>query len=266
MTTATEGDTLLDTTAETTFTQDTAGEDRYVDMGDSGEPLYVNVPPYDDEEHIYNEQDVEDYLAAKYADSRDRFEYDNMELPSPADEQIYDEIVDYRRSAPSLTKVRSHTGNYMSMDRSNSSRIPEGYGRNGSCFAGDRTAVSYIHKHPYPSPELYGARPKTPLVIDMGHYFSSEKPKVLPRHSSPRRKKRKRRSRSFGREFSDSSERHLLLPDKWRVKPVIGGISVDVENTKHSPRKGRRSPQRRVSPVKTSFRSGISHCCNHALE
>lgn len=306
------GDETIDTTTETLATAETTvttEDGGLVELGPDGEPVYDNALDEPLDEH-----DVENYLAAKFASSRDKFEsptlvgspslLESSDLPeskdfvdsrdlagSPdadnLDQTVYDEISEvhsngsvgnvrsrrslkkipiqgeeYERLGPSLTKVRSNTGSYMTMDRSNSSRLPISFERNRSNFTNPNEPRHFVHKHPFPSPEYGGARPKTPLVIDMAHCFSPERAPIYPRHSSPKR----RRPRRHRREHAESHERQRLLPEQWRVRPVIGGIQVSTENPKRSPDKKHRSPQRRVSPIKTSFKSGISYNCNHALE
>ena len=265
MNASTDGETLY--TAETTFNTE---DDRYTSLMSEADYTYENVAA---EEEINKEQDVEDYLAAKFATSRERFESPELEEPI-YDEPIFDEISDLDRAGPSLTKVRSNTGNYMSMDKSNSSRPSYMYERNRSNYSDRYVPHSHVHKHPYPSPEFAGARPKipkykrspkrskTPLVIDMAHCFSPQKAPSFPRHSSPKRHRYVRHRR----DRPESLERQRLLPEHWTVRPMIGGIQVISENPKKSPNKKHRSPHRRVSPVKTTFRSGISYKCNHALE
>ncbi|XP_045187793.2 uncharacterized protein LOC123545532 [Mercenaria mercenaria] len=317
--TSTEGETLLDTTADTTLTfdDDEFDGERYVDMdgasaeplyenvdidGASAEPFYENVAPFEtglDEEHIYNEGDVEDYLASKFAHSREKFEH----IP----ESEFDEIppaymappppppppppdVNFNRSRPSLTKVRSNYGSYMAMNISNSScastrhltseKVPKSHRK--------RHKGLRVKKRSPPSPTFQTSSPKDTYIINMAQGMSPYLKRSFsgPSHTDPERI-RLIGTHSFSRSPQRAKCLHETNPPKIyssclykhgstqisprRVSPNKRGTEKSPDmvtlgfGKRRSPLK-RQSPFRRVSPQKTSFKSGVSYECNHAYD
>lgn len=287
-----------------------------IDATPETELSYENQPPFkiadnlmvgkDDEhiyneaeEHIYNEAEVEEYLAAKYAQSRQLFESSPETLPEPQPEEpIYENIAPIGRGS----QVKS--GPYMTMDFSNSSM--QSMQSHPSHFNIQRQPSSDIRMHSYPSP--VGNR--RPIVIDLSTDFL---PNSLPRRSDIHRPSYEMRPSDHGPldRSSNSLEQsrsstmpvhqstpkrtpvyqgpvnHNISPEKQRLlgpfrAPPSAASSV-LRNASMSPVKNRssrkspskdrgdglsprknRSPVRYVSPERTTFRFGTSYGCNHA--
>lgn len=267
------------------------------------EPVYENIPPFEPEEviqaeneaeHIYNEGQVEEYLASKFANSKEMFEpapgpdYDFLDIPPspPPIEPIYVNINpsmtgSLNRSRPSLTKVQSDYGSYMAMNMSNSSWSPHQY-RSPIIPKNHRKQHkgSHVSRHDMPSPAGEANIPKDTYVINMTRRLSPKLEKSLSRqrHMNPER------CRLLQTNFRDrspirmKSPYHIVSPQtrlSQRVSPrtspkrrasnlPVSPIMLPVWN-RRSPKKG-RSPKRHISPQKTRFKTGVSYECNHAYD
>ncbi|XP_052269349.1 peripherin-2-like isoform X2 [Dreissena polymorpha] len=307
-TTATTSDGgTLEVSGETTLTEDDGAERYvYIDATPETEVSYENEPPFkiasnlimaDDDEHIYNEGEVEEYLAARYAQSRQLFDSSPELLPEPPPEEpIYENIASVGKDDSAQVK----SGTYMPMNISNSSM--QELQTHPSHLKFRRQPSSDIRMHSYPSP----VGESGPIVIDLSTDFS---PNIFSRHSGMHRSSNKMRplghgpvDRSRSLEKSRSSQvlihhstpkgtpvyqgpvnRHISSEKQRLLGPPSASSSVyrdasgspsKKRSSRRSPSKDRgdglsprkrRSPLRYVSPEKTTFRFGTSYDCNHAL-
>ena len=296
---STEGETLLDTTVDTTISEEAEEFDteRYVDM----EPLYENIGPLEiganNEEHIYNEGEVEDYLARKFARSKERFEhlsesgYENLPpaYMAPPPPPLHD--INYNKSPTSLHKVQSNYGSYMAMNISNSSRtknrdmtsekVPKRHRKHHKVR---------VKRHTFPSPTFLSSSPKDTFVIDMDHskYPTRFRSFTGHKHTDPERRRlldgsppnflhiSPKRDTYFHGPRSSLIEPHCsykhsstnISPKKMspsrREREASPSMLYSMYGKRRSPQK--KSPNRRISPQKTTFKSGVSYECNHAYD
>ena len=295
MTTTTE-DTLEGIPEESQL--DDSFEDGYVNIDVSGEATYENIPPSTDkEEHIYNEGDVEEYLAAKFARSREMFEHPP---PPPEDvEPIYENV-------PLLKEVRSNKGSFMTMNTTTNSKLrlptssstpvyrhplpsPIAHDKSGEHYIIDLTpgrgCVSPLKKRhssiahdPYDKTD---GRRKSKDSIRIRHPSRISPSKTLRwNHPTIETWKVQPQTRTYPRSFYYGS------PTRGMSPPYYGSIQHSLKRSPQRPRDdrtvlkasrvpllfdGKRSPKKRrsrsnsVSPERKTFKSGSSFGCHHGV-
>ncbi|KAL4237727.1 outer segment membrane [Mactra antiquata] len=290
---AAEHESLLDSTGDTPDEDEfnDITDERYVEMDGAVEnqPSYENIRPAengdDDEEHIYNEGDVEEYLAMRYANSREKFEpiteteYEEPEIPPPPmyEEPVYENI-NQSRNIPSLTRVDSNYGSYMSMSPTNPSS-PGKIMRQGHFLRRQPNRVRsspILHRYS-PSPQQVRSKHNGTFVINMAanspkmskslhdvrNFTQSLKPCSIHR-ATPRPKcSSTRPPQSVLRKYSSptiSPRKLQIIHDNHSL------VNLSSRTSDKRPSSSRRSsPKRPMSSPRTTFKQGISNNCNHAL-
>ena len=103
-------------------------EPAYLPMGGIEEPIYENIKPnQDDEEHIYHDEEVEQYLLNKFNQSKHYFEtLSPTEPPLPSGSGVYEEPLPYppdefdnstgHNQSSSKSSIRKHSSTYVGYD------------------------------------------------------------------------------------------------------------------------------------------------------
>lgn len=270
-----EEDTLLNTTEEFDDDDDDATDERYTSL-------------IEDDEHIYNNDDVEEYLATKFAKSREKIahfaepDYEEVQSAGGEDEPIYQNI-NQSRNMPNLTRINSNYGSYMTMNLSNSSSPRKIMGREHFYRRQSRIPASStpIFRHPSPSPPFMRNKQNGAYIINMATESSPEvsksdfKMRNLARsqnackihRTTPRQQFSKRRSLKMRPRMSKRSYWSPSVSPR-KLQTICDNYSILSPHSlgKRQLSTKRKSPKRFISPQRTTFRPGVSYDCNHALD
>ena len=309
-----ETEHLLDTTADS---QDTAefsfdDEERYVEMfseHDGNDAHYENVPPFETEydeayadgslpppedsgEHIYHDHEVEDYLARRYAASREKFEIVSITPPPPEDEDIEPGDIEepaYANinhsgsmaipgsrvhtlssaasgtcipgSGPSLTGLKPHvTGRTSHTALQHDSYMPMNMSNSSVKKRNQTGSRQYVHLHHLPSPVSQDGQPYVINMKSQKSPSSPVSPPRLPRNISPIRRRLNRVMLPFmGKEKLGKSPKrtHIRLsrPMISPIKPTRGFGNACTRGLLHSPvrRKSREQASTFVPYIYNTF-------------